>query len=164
MGKSKSESGAEIIEPVFIHPTAVLHPSAKVRMIRVYTISVHNSYTLQIGPYVSIGPNVTIGEGARIKESIILDNSTIGPFACVLCSVIGWGSRIGKWCRVEGTPPPGWTMSRSGVWPTASGSTKEQTVSILGQDVSISNEAYIRNCIVLPHKELKSGYQNEILM
>ena len=58
----------------------------------------------QIGPNVSIGKNVSIGAGARIKESIVLNNSNIGPNSLVMYAVIGMNSKIGAWTRVEGTP------------------------------------------------------------
>ena len=57
---------ANIIPPVFIHPTATVDPTAK------------------LGPNVSIGPRVTIGAGARVKESIVLEDSEIKHDACVL--------------------------------------------------------------------------------
>ncbi|CAJ0765834.1 23416_t:CDS:10 [Entrophospora sp. SA101] len=56
-----------------------------------------------IGPDVSIGPRVVIGKGVRIKNSIILDNVEIKDNSCILNSIIGWGSKIGTWARVEGT-------------------------------------------------------------
>lgn len=53
---------------------------------------------------MSIGPGVTIGAGVRIRESIILAEATIEERSLVLHSIIGRGSRVGKWARVEGTP------------------------------------------------------------
>lgn len=52
--------GPEIIGAVYIHPSAQVDTTAK------------------IGPNVSIGPRVVIGKGVRVKDSIILDNVTIG--------------------------------------------------------------------------------------
>jgi hypothetical protein len=75
---------------------------------------------IQIGPNVSIAAGVRIGAGARVANSIILDQveikvpSTLCPVpfsldlhechqgdACVLNSIIGWNSVIGRWTRVE---------------------------------------------------------------
>ena len=53
---------------------------------------------------MSIGKNVQISAGARIKESIVLNNSSIGANSLVLYAVIGMNSKIGDWARVEGTP------------------------------------------------------------
>lgn len=88
----------------------------------------------QLGPNVSIGEGVTVGEGVRLRESIVLHGATLqvgtpacaprswregephGLFAltshcpvwqehtCVLHSIVGWGSTVGRWARVEGTP------------------------------------------------------------
>ena len=44
---------------------------------------------MQIGPNVSIGQNVKVAAGARIKESIVLNNSNIGANSLVLYAVIG---------------------------------------------------------------------------
>jgi mannose-1-phosphate guanylyltransferase len=41
---------------------------------------------------------------------------------------------------------------------------KVQSSAILGEQVVVADEVIIRNCIVLPHKELKNSFKNEILM
>ncbi|KAI8879820.1 nucleotide-diphospho-sugar transferase [Backusella circina FSU 941] len=78
--------------------------------------------------------------------------------SCILHSIIGWNSRIGGWARVEGCPvlAEDNSMMKNGV--------KSQSITILGKDVSVMDETIIRNCIVLPHKELKACFHNEILM
>ncbi|SAM09130.1 hypothetical protein [Absidia glauca] len=136
----KVPGGPEILGAVYIHPSAQVDPSAK------------------IGPNVSIGPRVQIGKGVRIKDSIILDNVHIGIASCVLHSVIGWNSKIGSWARVEGRsiPDHNIAMMENGV--------KSESITILGKEVTVMDETIIRNCIVLPHKELKSSFHSEILM
>ncbi|KAI9308191.1 nucleotide-diphospho-sugar transferase [Cunninghamella echinulata] len=136
----KNPNGPEILGAVYIHPSAQIDPTAK------------------IGPNVSIGPRVHIGKGVRIKDAIILDNVQIGSASCVLHSVIGWNSKIGSWARVEGSPiaDHNIAMMENGV--------KSQSITILGKEVSVMDETIIRNCIVLPHKELKSSFHSEILM
>ncbi|KAG0165009.1 Proteasome subunit alpha type-2 [Apophysomyces sp. BC1034] len=137
---SQKPGGPEIVGAVYIHPSAHIDPTAK------------------IGPNVSIGPRVNIGKGVRIKDSIILDNVQIGHASCVLHSVIGWNSKIGAWARVEGSPiaDHNVAMMKNGV--------KSQSITILGKEVAVMDETIIRNCIVLPHKELKSSFHSEILM
>ncbi|KAI8081511.1 nucleotide-diphospho-sugar transferase [Halteromyces radiatus] len=137
---NKSANGPEIIGAVYIHPSAQVDPTAK------------------IGPNVSIGPRVHIGKGVRIKDAIILDSVQIGAGSCVLHSVIGWNSKIGAWARVEGSPitDHNIAMMENGI--------KSQSITILGKEVSVLDETIIRNCIVLPHKELKSSFHSEILM
>ncbi|CEP09605.1 hypothetical protein [Parasitella parasitica] len=135
-----TSGGPEIIGAVYIHPSAHVDPTAK------------------IGPNVSIGPRVKIMAGVRVKDTILLDSVHIGKASCVLHSIIGWNSRIGSWARVEGCPvhEGDSSMMKNGV--------KSQSITILGKDVSVMDETIIRNCIVLPHKELKSCFHNEILM
>ena len=124
---------ANVIPPVFIHPTADVDPTAK------------------LGPNVSIGPRVTVGAGARVKESIVLEDSEIKHDACVLYSIIGWGSRVGAWARVEGSPTPvgshNTTIIKNGV--------KVQSITILGKDCGVGDEVRVQNCVCLPFKELK---------
>ncbi|KAK9767846.1 hypothetical protein K7432_002028 [Basidiobolus ranarum] len=133
-------NGPEIVGAVYIHPSASVHPEAR------------------IGPNVSIGPRAVIGRGVRIRDSIILDNVEVQEHSCVLWSIIGWSSRIGSWARVEGTPMDNYnaTVTKNGV--------KIQSIAILGKEVNVDNEVIIRNCIVLPHKDLTIDFHNEILL
>lgn len=131
--KELAPPSANVIPPVFIHPTATVDPTAK------------------LGPNVSIGPRVTVGAGARVKESIVLEDAEIKHDACVLYSIIGWNSRVGAWARVEGTPiPPGshaTSIVKNGV--------KVQCITILGKECSVGDEVRVQNCVCLPFKELK---------
>jgi NDP-sugar pyrophosphorylase family protein len=51
---------------------------------------------------VTIGKFVTIGPGARIKDSILLDDISVGAHSVIINSIIGWGTNIGEWTRIEG--------------------------------------------------------------
>ncbi|GAB1315492.1 hypothetical protein MFIFM68171_05702 [Madurella fahalii] len=137
-----AEPSANIIPPVYIHSTAQVHPTAK------------------LGPNVSIGPRVTVGAGARVKESIVLEDAEIKHDACVLYSIIGWGSRVGAWARVEGTPTPvtshNTTIIKNGV--------KVQAITILGKECGVGDEIRVQNCVCLPFKELKRDVANEVIM
>jgi mannose-1-phosphate guanylyltransferase len=126
-------ASANIVPPVFIHPTADVHPTAK------------------LGPNVSIGPRVVVGAGARIKESIVLEDSEIKHDACILYSIIGWGSRVGAWARVEGSPTPAGSHTTSII----KNGVKVQSISILGKDCGVGDEVHVQNCVCLPYKELK---------
>lgn len=128
-----AEPSANIVPPVFIHPTAQIHPTAK------------------LGPNVSIGPRVVIGAGARVKETVVLEDCEIKHDACVLYSIIGWGSRVGAWARVEGTPTPVGSHSTSII----KNGVKVQSCTILGKDCGVGDEVRVQNCVCLPYKELK---------
>ncbi|KAJ3103804.1 Proteasome subunit alpha type-2 [Physocladia obscura] len=132
--------GGNIIQPVYIHPSANVHPTAR------------------IGPNVSIGPRVVIGRGVRVKDSIILDHVEVKNDSCVLNAIIGWESRIGAWSRVEGSPTESVQLNA-----THKGM-KIPSACILGSSVTVTDEIAVRNCIVLPFKELKTSFHNEILM
>ncbi|KAK4636097.1 putative mannose-1-phosphate guanyltransferase [Fulvia fulva] len=137
-----AKPSANILPPVFIHPTAQVDPTAK------------------IGPNVSIGPRAVIGAGARIKESIVLEDADIRHDACVLYSIIGWGSRVGAWARVEGTPTPVREHSTSVV----KNGVKVQSITILGKECAVGDEVRVQNCVCLPFKELKRDVANEVIM
>ncbi|KAK2590440.1 hypothetical protein QQS21_011887 [Conoideocrella luteorostrata] len=144
--QSKSESlaqpSANIVPPVIIHPSAHVHPTAK------------------LGPNVSIGPRVTVGAGVRIKESVVLEDSEVKHDACILYSIIGWGSRVGAWARVEGTP----TATGSHSTSIIKNGVKVQSITILGKDCAVGDEIRVQNCICLPYKELKRDVTNEVIM
>lgn len=160
----KDSKGPTIVGDVFIHPTAQVDPSAK------------------IGPNVSIGPRVIVEAGVRIKESILLDNVEVKAYSCVTFAILGTDTRVGRWCRIEGTPPYATEPNISPasnictdfagtVWtaPTTDlmlpSGMKNPSVTILADNVRAVDEVCVRNCIVLPHKELKNtSYKNEILM
>lgn len=59
---------------------------------------------LQLGPNVSIEAGAVIGPGVRVRESIVLSGATISDHSLVLHSIVGRGSHVGQWARVEGTP------------------------------------------------------------
>ena len=56
----------------------------------------------RIGPNVSIGEGVEVGPGCRLRNCVVMKGAKVGRFACVLDSILGWGTRIAEWARVEG--------------------------------------------------------------
>ena len=128
-----SKPSANILTPVYIHPSAQVDPSAK------------------LGPNVSVGPRAIIGPGVRVKESIVLEDVEIRHDACVLYSILGWGSRVGAWARVEGTATPIDSHTESII----KNGVKVQSITILGKDCGVGDEVRVQNCVCLPNKELK---------
>ncbi|KAJ1917522.1 hypothetical protein H4219_003155 [Mycoemilia scoparia] len=141
LAKSRPD-GPKIVEPVFIHPYAQVDPEAK------------------IGPNVSIQAQVKVGPGVRIRDAIVLEKSVIKENAIVLNAIIGRESRVGRWSRVEGSP---YTTTNDGHEVTHGG-VKVNNICILGQDVAVKDEVFVRNTVVLPHKDLSSDQHNEIII
>jgi mannose-1-phosphate guanylyltransferase len=141
MSPNTARNFPEIISPVIIHPTAVVHPSAK------------------IGPNAFIGPRALIGRGVRIRDALILDGVEIKNDACILNAVVGWESKIGAWTRVEGSTP-----QVDAIDSTTQKGFKIPNAVIFGKGVTVTDEVIIRDCIVLPYKDLKSSFHREILM
>lgn len=85
-----------------------------------------------IGPNVVIGPGCVIEAGVRLSRTTLLRGVTVRANSWVHSSIIGWGSTIGRWCRVEG-------------------------VTVLGEDVQVKDEKYINGGLILPHKAISSN-------
>ncbi|EAN81505.1 GDP-mannose pyrophosphorylase [Trypanosoma cruzi] len=93
-----------------------------------------------IGPFATIGPGCVIGPTSRIRNSAILDESTIGKGTLVDSSIIGWKSRVGSWCRVVNN-------------------------TVLGEDVEVKDELFLNGIKVLPNKSiLQSYHEPEVVM
>ncbi|XP_023366162.1 mannose-1-phosphate guanyltransferase alpha isoform X2 [Otolemur garnettii] len=121
----------------------------------------------QLGPNVSIGKGVTVGEGVRLRESIVLHGATLQEHTCVLHSIVGWGSTVGRWARVEGTPNdpnPNDPRARMDSESLFKDGKLLPAITILGCRVRIPAEVLILNSIVLPHKELSRSFTNQIIL
>ena len=102
--------------------------------------------TAKIGNGCFIGPNVVIGagcevkSGTRIKNSVLFQNCVVGENSYIDGSIIGWKSKIGKWCRI-------------------------QELSVLGEDVVVKDEMLLKKNIILPNVTIKSNpKEGEILL
>ena len=122
-----------------ISPSVYIHPNTVV----------HESS--KIGPNVSIGEGCIIGKGVRLRDCIVLSNVIVNDFVYIHDSIIGWDSQIGMWSRIEGKSEDIVTHKRP-------------SVTILAGDVLVHPEVMLRQCIVLPHKELKANFHDEIIM
>ncbi|OCT63391.1 mannose-1-phosphate guanyltransferase alpha-B isoform X1 [Xenopus laevis] len=146
---STKEGGPTIRGNVYIHPTANVDPSAV------------------LGPNVSVGMGVTVGAGVRIRESIILHGAVLQDHSCVLNTIVGWDSMVGRWARVEGTPSdpnPNDPYSKIDSETLFREGKLTPSITILGCNVSIPAEVVILNSIVLPHKELSRSFKNQIIL
>ena len=85
-----------------------------------------------IGPNVSIGKMCVIGDGVRLSNCVILHRVKVKSYARVADSIVGWGSSVGQWSRIDNK-------------------------AVIGEDVFIGDEIYLNGAIVLPHKDLKES-------
>jgi len=125
----------------YVHPTAVISPTAK------------------IGPNVYIGPSVVVHEGARISNSIILNEVVIQKHSCILYSIISERSSVGPWTRLEGIP-----HNEDLRFALSDERYERFGITVLGSDVDVGPELIVRNCIVMPNKEMTRNYFNEIVL
>ncbi|KFR09913.1 Mannose-1-phosphate guanyltransferase alpha-A, partial [Opisthocomus hoazin] len=130
---------------VYIHPTASIDSTAV------------------LGPNVSIGEGVTVGAGVRVRESIVLHGASLHDHTCVLNTIVGWDSTIGRWARVEGTPSdpnPNDPYAKIDSETLFRDGRLTPSITIL----AIPAEFVILRSIVLPHKELSRSYKNQIIL
>lgn len=85
-----------------------------------------------IGPNVSIGRLCVIGDGVRLSNCVLLNRVKVKNYARVSDSIVGWGSSIGSWARVDNK-------------------------AVIGEDVFVADEVYMNGAIVLPHKDIKES-------
>lgn len=94
--------------------------------------SVQIGKNCKIGPNVILGKNVVVEDGVRIRRSTILEGCVIKSHSWLDSTIVGWKSKVGQWARLE-------------------------NVSVLGEDVKISDEIYLNGIRVLPHKSIKES-------
>ncbi|OQR85459.1 mannose-1-phosphate guanyltransferase beta [Achlya hypogyna] len=85
-----------------------------------------------IGPDVVIGAGCVVEEGVRLSQATLLRDVTVRANTWIHQSIVGWGSTIGRWCRLEGT-------------------------TVLGEDVQVKDERFINGGMVLPHRAISSN-------
>eukprot|EP00244_Chara_vulgaris_P013167 TRINITY_DN7345_c1_g1_i1.p1 TRINITY_DN7345_c1_g1~~TRINITY_DN7345_c1_g1_i1.p1 ORF type:complete len:362 (-),score=88.58 TRINITY_DN7345_c1_g1_i1:865-1950(-) len=85
-----------------------------------------------IGPDVAVGQGCVIEEGVRLSRCTVLRGVRVKKHAHISGSIIGWHSTVGQWARVE-------------------------NMTVLGEDVHVSDEIYSNGGVVLPHKEIKAS-------
>ncbi|TNN44700.1 Mannose-1-phosphate guanyltransferase beta [Liparis tanakae] len=94
--------------------------------------------TAQIGENCTIGPNVTIGagvvveDGVRIKRCTVMKGARVRSHSWLESCIVGWSSSVGQWVRME-------------------------NVTVLGEDVIVSDELYLNGANVLPHKSINES-------
>ncbi|KAJ5076281.1 mannose-1-phosphate guanyltransferase beta [Anaeramoeba ignava] len=85
-----------------------------------------------IGPNVSVDKNVKIGKGVRLANCAVFSGSVIDNSSFLSSSLIGWNCHIGSWTRLENG-------------------------CVLGDDVTVKNEVFMNNVIVLPNKVISES-------
>uniref|UniRef100_H2YVA2 mannose-1-phosphate guanylyltransferase n=1 Tax=Ciona savignyi TaxID=51511 RepID=H2YVA2_CIOSA len=114
--------GPEIIGNVLVDPSVKIGQNCK------------------IGPNVVLGPGVVIEDGVRIKRCTIMKEAVVKSHSWLESCIIGWGSKVGKWARLE-------------------------NATVLGEDVSVKDEIYLNGVRILPHKSIGVSYpEPQIIM
>ncbi|KAJ3020084.1 hypothetical protein HKX48_001334 [Thoreauomyces humboldtii] len=89
-----------------------------------------------IGPNVVLGPKTKIGAGVRIANAVVMEGSVVRDNAYIKDSIVGWSSSVGKWSRLE-------------------------NITVLGEDVHISDEVFVNGACVLPHKSVSASVRTQ---
>mmetsp|Transcript_44029 Transcript_44029/g.58419 ORF Transcript_44029/g.58419 Transcript_44029/m.58419 type:complete len:155 (+) Transcript_44029:647-1111(+) len=121
--RSLTEKGSALVgaSGVIVHETAEVDPTA------------------QLGPNVVIGAGCKIGAGVRVKNSTILDQTTLKPYSIITDSIIGWKNTVGSWCRLT-------------------------AMTCTGEDVQIKDESCLTGVKILPHKGVDGVHTDKIIM
>ena len=85
-----------------------------------------------IGPNVAIGKGCTIGDGVRLSNCVLLHRVKVKNYSRVADSIVGWGSSVGQWARIDNK-------------------------AVIGEDVFVGDEIYLNGAVVLPHKDIKES-------
>ncbi|KAG7391116.1 cytochrome c1 [Phytophthora pseudosyringae] len=107
-------TGPKFIGNVMVDPTAVIGEGCL------------------IGPNVVVGPGCVIEDGVRLSRTTLLRGVTVRANSWIQSSIIGWGSTIGRWCRIEG-------------------------ITVVGEDVQVKDEKFINGGLILPHKAISAS-------
>lgn len=87
---------------------------------------------------------------------------------CILNSIVGWNTVVGSWARLEGNAVGVNPNDPSTVTPATPLFTPEgrlaPTITVVGEGCTVAKEVLVRHSIVLPHKEIKTSHQNEIIL
>merc|ERR1711874_302345 len=86
----------------------------------------------RIGPNVTIGPDVVIEDGVCIKRTTVLKGAHIKEHSWLNSCIVGWRCSVGRWVRME-------------------------NVTVLGEDVTVSDEMFVNGGMVLPHKSITNS-------
>jgi mannose-1-phosphate guanylyltransferase len=85
----------------------------------------------------------------------VLEDAEIQQHSYIINSMIGWNSKIGPWCRIEGTL---FSDERSKLFYG-----QKFDVSVLGVGVVVEPEVMLRNCLVMPFLNVKENNANRII-
>ncbi|GAB9472953.1 hypothetical protein Gpo141_00010118 [Globisporangium polare] len=113
-GDDTLTTGSKFIGNVMVDPTAVIGEGCL------------------IGPNVVVGPGCIIEDGVRLSRTTLLRGVTVRANSWIHSSIIGWGSTIGRWCRIEG-------------------------ITVVGEDVQVKDEKFINGGLILPHKAISTN-------
>ncbi|KAI5607528.1 mannose-1-phosphate guanyltransferase beta, partial [Silurus asotus] len=111
-----------------------------------------------IGPNVTIGANVVLEDGVRIKRCTVLRGAHIRSHSWLESCIVGWSSSVGQWVRTLYLVPALNIIAKtlnSLVNPFCFlPQVRMENVTVLGEDVIVSDELYINGANVLPHKSI----------
>ena len=120
LGSLRRKKPAELAEGEGIEGDVIIDASAKI------------GAGCRIGPNVAIGIGCEVGDGVRLSNCVLLHRVKVKAHARIVDSIVGWGTSVGRWARVD---------SRA----------------VIGEDVFIQDEVYLCGAIVLPHKDIKES-------
>ena len=99
---------------------------------------------------------------------MILGGACLADNCCVINAIVGWGSSVGQWTRIEGTPNdpnPNKPFAKLETAPLFSDAGRlNPSITLIGSNVLVGSEIIVLNSIVLPDKELFHPCKNQIVL
>ncbi|GJD06773.1 Mannose-1-phosphate guanyltransferase beta [Galdieria sulphuraria] len=92
-----------------------------------------------IGPDCVIGRDCIVEDGVRLIRTTLLPGTRVKSHSWISDSIIGWQCTIGEWVRIENN-------------------------TVLGEDVSVSDEIYVNGASVLPHKNVTTDIPDPTIL
>jgi len=77
----------------------------------------------------------------------------------IMYSIVGEDSGIGAWTRIEGLP-----SATAALLEGTDARFRRLGITVFGKGVIAGPEIIVRNCVVMPHKAIKSSVFNEIIL
>ncbi|GJQ12153.1 hypothetical protein GpartN1_g3944.t1 [Galdieria partita] len=93
----------------------------------------------RLGPDCVIGRDCIVEDGVRLIRTTLLPGTRVKSHTWISDSIIGWQCTIGEWVRIENN-------------------------TVLGEDVSVSDEIYVNGASVLPHKNVTTDIPDPTIL
>ena len=91
-----------------------------------------------------------------------MEDAEIQQNSFITCSLVGWNSKVGPWCRLEGSMVHKFTDGSAQV-NVSTNQGQKFDVTVLGHGVTVYPEVMLRDCLVMPMNKVSKNHSFMIL-